>query len=90
MISVWRLFAERVAAAKKQLQVVCEDTEQVEFQPDPETLRRLRENFFEAKAMLWAVADDLHEIARHHESLGDQHQFPPSLLLPDAEGGNSE
>ena len=88
--SMWRIYAERVAAVKKQLQAICEDTEALNFQPHAETLEQLRTDFSEAKAMLWAVCDDLHAIARHHESLMRQHHLPDDSFLLDAEGGSVE
>ena len=85
--SMWRIYAERVAAVKKQLQAICEDTETLGFQPHAETIEQLRTDFSEAKAMLWSVCDDLHAIARHHESLMRQHHLSDDFVLKDAEGG---
>ena len=87
MTSIWRLYAEHVAEVKHQLQQIALDIEVVEYQPNAEVIDKLRRDFYEAKAVLWAVSDDLHEIARHHESMMEQHHFSDDFVLPDAEGG---
>ena len=84
---MWRVYAERVATVKKHLQKISLDIELAGFQPSAEILENLRRDLYEAKAILWAVSDDLHEIARHHEDLTKQHHFSESIGLLDAEGG---
>ena len=84
---MWRMYAEHVIEVKHRLQQIAMDIETAEHQLSAEVIDKLRRDFYEAKAMLWAVSDDLHEIARHHESLMKQHHFSDDFVLPDAEGG---
>ena len=84
---MWRVYAERVATVKKHLQKISLDIELAGFQPSAEIRNKLQRDLYEARAMLWAVSDDLHDIARNHEDLMNQHQFTESHLSPDAEGG---
>ena len=84
---MWRVYAERVATVKKHLQKISLDIELAAFQPSEEIRDKLQRDLYEARMLLWAVSDDLHEIARHHEDLMKQHHFSESFGLPDAEGG---
>ena len=84
---MWRVYAERVAEVKKHLQKISLDIELAAFQPSAEVRDKLQRDLYEARAMLWAVSDDLHDIARHHEDLMKQHHFTESYPSPDAEGG---
>ena len=84
---MWRLYADHVAELKHRLQQIALDIELAEHRPSAEVIDKLRRDFYEARAMLWSISDDLHEIARHHESLMRQHHFSDDFVLQDAEGG---